>query len=135
VKAAPAKELQSPARTTALEPIATPVSWSHLTSPEVSTRAAETPSFALRDALRQHYAGPSDAADFSARYGDFRLVSSGWLVAASGIVPLADHREFLVLSLRGDSAYVEVWSRGVLVAEKCRYVQYFEDAKRLRKPF
>jgi hypothetical protein len=135
VKAAPAKELQSPARTTALGPIATPVSWSHLASPEVSTRAAENPSFVVSDAFRRHYAGRDDAADCSARYGDYRLVASGWLVSSAGIVPLADHREFLVLSLRGDSEYVEVWSRGVLIAEKCRYVQYFEDAKRLRKPF
>jgi len=130
-----AKDLQTPVRTTALRTDVAMVSWSHLPSREVSTLTAEEAPPALSDSVRQHYAGPQDAANFSARYSDSRLVTSGWVVKSSGVVPLAGSRGFLVLTVRGDSEYVEVWSRGVLIAEKCRYVQYFEDAKPLQRHF
>ena len=130
-----AKDLQTPVRTTALRTDAALVSWSHLPSREVSTLTAEDAPPALSDSVRQHYAGPQDAAAFSARYSDSRLVASGWIVKSTGVVPLAGSRGFLVLTMRGDSEQVEVWSHGVLLAEKCRYVQYFEDAKPAQRHF
>jgi hypothetical protein len=134
-KAMPAKDLRSPPRRTARGPVAAPVSWPHSPLREVSTLGPQRLSFAESEAVRRHYAGSDDAQAFSARYSDSRLITSGWIVQTSGIVPLSGNREFLILSLREDSEHVEIWSRGVLIAEKCRYVRYFEDAKPLRKPF
>ena len=104
-------------------------------SSKVSTLAEDTflPPAPLSDLVRQHYAGPQDAATFAARYADVQLVTSGWMVGSTGVVPLTGDHGFLVLKLRDDLDYVEVWSRGVLVADKCHYLQYFEDAKRFQE--
>jgi hypothetical protein len=77
---------------------------------------------------RPHYGGGLDGEEFTERYGQTRIVASGWIVTEQTALPLAGG-EFALLPVKRRQGRAEVWQHGQCLFDNVQFFEFYEDVK------